>query len=159
MSQNKEKFVEHLTSITRELMNMIGVEGDISILENTTDNHCLVVSINTDSDIEDLTNKNGSGIRSIEHILRLMVSQQFSKEDHINFILDVNDYRKSKSNHLVKLAKETADRVRVSKKAEALTPMSSYERRLVHMELASYSDISTESIGEDPKRRIVIKPL
>jgi len=60
---------------------------------------------------------------------------------------------------VVEKALEVAHRVRISKKAEALVPMSSYERRLVHVELASYADLETESIGEEPKRRIVIKPL
>ena len=74
-------------------------------------------------------------------------------------MVDLNDYRKLRARQVVEKAVEAAHRVRVSKKAEALIPMSSYERRLVHVELASYVDIETESIGEEPKRRIVIKPL
>src|SRR3989338_7508857 len=56
-------------------------------------------------------------------------------------------------------ALEVANRVKVSKKAEALDPMSSYERRLIHVELASHPDLETESIGEEPERRVVIRPL
>ncbi|MDX1427279.1 MAG: R3H domain-containing nucleic acid-binding protein [Salegentibacter mishustinae] len=159
MSENQQKFIDSLTSLTKDIMGRIGIEGEVNVLEDKDNNHCMVVSVSTNDDVEDLMHKNGNGIRSIEHILRLVVSQNFNREDHVNFILDINDYRKTKTNHLVKLAKETAERVRTSKRAEALSPMSSYERRLVHLELAAYSDLSTESIGEDPKRRIVIKPL
>jgi len=159
MSDNKEQFINTLTSITRDFLLKMELTGEINVLEKEENSQCLVLSVTTDQNVDDLIHRNASGIKSVEHILRLIVSQKIPKEDHINFILDINDYRKTQSNRLVKIAKEAADRVRASKRAEALMPMSSYERRLVHLELASYSDIATESIGEDPKRRVVIKPL
>ena len=77
--------------------------------------------------------------------------------EELNLILDVNDYRKSRAIYLIDLAKQAVNRVRNTQKAEALLPMTSYERRVVHMELASCPDIATESIGEEPYRRVVIK--
>ena len=71
----------------------------------------------------------------------------------------LNDYKKSKAQYAIELARAALARVRNSQKAEALIPMSAYERRVVHMELASCPDIITESIGEEPQRRIVIKPF
>ena len=56
-------------------------------------------------------------------------------------------------------ARAAVAKVRNTRRAEALAPMSPYERRVVHMELASYSDVITESIGQEPQRRIVVKPL
>ncbi len=75
-----------------------------------------------------------------------------------NIVADVNDYRRSRTSYVVNLAKEAVMRVRSTQKAEALLPMSAYERRIVHMELASCPDIATESIGAEPQRRIVVKP-
>jgi len=159
MSENKEQFIKEIISLTKEFLPKLGLEGDIEIIDNEEKGHCLVVSITTDQTVEDFTNKGGVGLKSTEHILRVLVNKRIPEEIQRNFILDVNDYRKAKTNYIIKIARDVAERVRTSKKAEALNPMTSYERRLVHLELASYSDIATESIGEDPKRRIVIKPL
>jgi len=74
-------------------------------------------------------------------------------------LIDINDYRKSRTNYLMDLARQAVGRVRNTQKAEALVPMTPYERRVVHMELASCPDITTESIGEEPHRRVVIKPF
>ncbi len=159
MPGNKEQFIEEIISLTREFISKLGVEGEIDIIDNEKEGHCLVISITTDQAVEDLTNKGGIGLKSAEHVLRVLVNKRIPEEIHRNFILDINDYRKAKTNYIMKIVRDVAERVRTSKKAEALNPMTSYERRLVHIELASYSDIATESIGEDPKRRIVIKPL
>ncbi|OGZ75979.1 MAG: hypothetical protein A3G45_02255 [Candidatus Staskawiczbacteria bacterium RIFCSPLOWO2_12_FULL_37_15] len=70
----------------------------------------------------------------------------------------MNDYKKSRATYLIDVAKQTVTRVRNTQKAEALFPMSAYERRIVHMELAAYPDIATESVGAEPQRRVVIKP-
>jgi spoIIIJ-associated protein len=57
------------------------------------------------------------------------------------------------------MVRNVVARVRDTRRSQALLPMSSYERRIVHMELASYTDVASESTGEDPHRRVVIKPL
>jgi len=59
---------------------------------------------------------------------------------------------------LKELAKSVADEVALTKKERILEPMSAYERRIIHLELASRPDVTTESIGKEPKRRVVIKP-
>ena len=159
MSENKEKFIEEITSLTKEFISKIGIEGTISVTDDEERGHSLIVSVVTTDKVDDIIGRNGNGLKSAEHILRALASKKISENIHTNFILDINDYRKTKTNQLIKLARDTAERVKTSKKAEALSPMSSFERRIVHLELASHFDITTESIGEDPKRRIVIKPL
>ena len=57
------------------------------------------------------------------------------------------------------LAKELADEVALTKKEKVLSPMPSYERRIIHLEISKREDVKTESIGEEPERRIVIKPI
>lgn len=159
MPENKEKFIEEITSLTKELISKIGIEGTVNVTEDEERGYSLVVSVVTTDKVDDIIGRNGNGLKSAEHILRVLANKRISEDIHTNFVLDINDYRKTKTNHLIKLAKDIAERVKTSRKAEALNPMSSYERRIVHLELASHSDITTESIGEDPKRRIVIKPL
>ncbi|OGN34452.1 MAG: hypothetical protein A3I39_03400 [Candidatus Yanofskybacteria bacterium RIFCSPLOWO2_02_FULL_47_9b] len=103
-----------------------------------------------------LIGKNGQNLQALEHLVRA-VSLKDSSATAI--MLDVNDYKKSKASQVLELARAAVAKVRNTRRAEALAPMSPYERRVVHMELASYSDVITESIGQEPQRRIVVKPL
>ena len=114
------------------------------------------VSIQTSDNARFLIGKNGQNLKALEHVLRAMLVKD-GREGTI--VLDVNDYRKSRATYLADVAKQAVMRVRNTQKAEALFPMSAYERRIVHMELAAYPDIATESIGAEPQRRVIIKPL
>ncbi|MEK9148295.1 MAG: R3H domain-containing nucleic acid-binding protein, partial [Patescibacteria group bacterium] len=55
-------------------------------------------------------------------------------------------------------AKNMAKKVRLYRTELVLKPMPAFERRIIHMALAEYPDITTESIGEGYSRRVVIKP-
>ena len=116
----------------------------------------LFVSVHTPDNGRFLIGKNGQSLRALEHLIRVMVSRSHPTA---SITVDVNDYRKSKTQYAVELARQAVARVRDTQKAEALLPMTAYERRIVHMELASHADIATESIGEEPQRRVVIKPF
>ena len=109
-----------------------------------------------------LIGKNGQNLSAFDHLARLLVNRNLgtiADQQSINFIVDVNDYRKSRTNYLVDVARNVAKRVIQTQRAEALLPMNAYERRLVHTELALFKEVQTESIGQEPRRRIVVKPL
>lgn len=133
------------------------MECQVDIKEEIDDKNSksLLVSIYTPENARFLIGKDGQNLKSLEHVIRAMFIKKMN--DLASIVLDVNDYKKSRSSYIVDIARQAVMRVRSTQKAEALLPMSSYERRIVHMELASYPDIATESIGADPQRRIVIK--
>lgn len=103
-----------------------------------------------------LIGENGQTLFEIQHLLKAMLRRQVDEPFFVD--LDINDYKKKKIEYLKEIAKSVADEVALTKKEVVLHPMAAYERRVVHMELAGRGDISTESIGEDPDRRIAIKP-
>jgi len=80
-------------------------------------------------------------------------------EEKKNFSIDVNDYSRQKINSLGDLARNMARQAISDKRPVVLRPMSAYERRIVHMELAGNDQVKTESIGEGEERKIVIKPI
>lgn len=151
----KNKIVE----ITKDLLQRVGFDGEVK-LENSNDNF-LVVSIESDGDLSMLIGKNGQNLSAFDHMARLLVNKNLAGAEGapVNFIVDVNDYRKSRTNYLVDVARNVAKRVIQARRAEALPPMNAYERRLVHTELASFKELQTESIGQEPRRRVVIKPM
>lgn len=115
------------------------------------------VMVQADDNGRLLIGKNGQNLKALEHVVRVMWLRQ--NPENRSLIVDVNDYCAERSKELIQLVRETAERVRQTRRSEAFEPMTSYERRLVHTELATYSDLSTESVGQDPHRRVVIKPL
>jgi len=91
----------------------------------------------------------------VEHLVQVMAKKLGI--DRVN--VDLNGYKKERENLIVELAKATARKVVVEKKEIALPAMNAYERRIVHVELATRPDIKTESFGEGQDRHIMIKPI
>lgn len=93
---------------------------------------------------------------NLDHLLRLI--EKKGEGEHAVFI-DVNNYRKERENLIVELARGAARKAVASKKEVVLPIMNAYERRLIHVELASRPDIKTESLGEGKGRYVVVKPI
>lgn len=98
----------------------------------------------------------GETLREIQHLLKMILYKKCGELILID--LDINDYKKKKVEYLKELAKTSAEEVMLTKTEKGLFPMSSYERRIIHMELAEHPNVMTESIGEEPERKVVIKP-
>lgn len=142
----------------QKMMGFMNMDCQIELREEVDDRNLksLSVLIYTPENARFIIGKNGENLRSLEQVIRAMFNKK--SDEFGTIVIDINDYRKSKTNHLIDMAKQAVTRVRSTQKAEALSPMTAYERRVVHMELASYPDVATESIGSEPQRRIVIKP-
>ena len=150
---------DDILKTVKKMVGFMNIDCQVETKEEPGDSHgegAMVVSIQTPDNAKFLIGKSGQNLKALEHVLRAMLVKG-GKEG--NIVLDVNDYRKSRATYLVDVAKQTVARVRNTQKAEALFPMSAYERRIVHMELAAYPDIATESVGSDPQRRVIIKPF
>jgi len=126
----------------------IGSEGKEGI-------EAININIRTD-DPQILIGEHGQTLLEIQRLLKVILNKQIKKFFYLN--LDINDYKKKKIEYLKSLAKDLADEVSLTKEEKILLPMSSYERRIIHIELAGRQDITTESQGEGLDRHIVIKP-
>jgi len=103
-----------------------------------------------------LIGEGGQTLFDIQHLLKAILKRKIAENFYID--LDINDYKKRKIEYLKEIARTVADEVSLTKKEKILSPMSAYERRIIHLELAGRQDVSTESIGQEPERRIVIRP-
>lgn len=104
----------------------------------------------------------GSNLQSLQHLTGMIVRKKrilenIIDDDEIKFNIDVNDYKKQKKESLVKLADTIASQVLYNKNSVALRPMSSYERKVIHMEISNRENLETESVGDDLSRRVIIK--
>lgn len=153
-----EPGIEKITEMVARITGHMHIQCQVAIDRGSGDEQSpIVVSLRTEEDAKFLIGKNGQNLKALEHIVRAAYNR--AEPAGRSVVVDVNDYRKVKTQQLVQTVREAAGRVRDSGRPEALAPMSSYERRLVHTELASWSDLATESVGQEPQRRVVIKPL
>lgn len=99
----------------------------------------------------------GQTLAEIQHLLKIVLKKKIKEIIYLD--LDINDYKKKKVQHLKEIIQTIADEVALTKKEKYLPPMLAYERRIIHLEIAERQDVSSESIGREPERRILISPL
>lgn len=145
-SQAVEEFLEHMD-----------MKGEVATTLRFDDSRELLIINITVKTPSLLIGQQGANLQAFQHIARLLVRKKCNEQ--VNFIVDVNEYKTKRIEYLKSLAVDTAKRVIDSGKFEVLRPMSSYERRIIHMELAQLDKISAESLGEEPNRRIVVRPV
>lgn len=103
-----------------------------------------------------LIGEGGQTLTELQHLLKAILKRKIGENFYID--LDINNYKKKKIEYLKELARNIADEVVLTKKEKTLSPMPAYERRIIHLELASRTDVTTESIGQEPERKVVIRP-
>jgi len=97
----------------------------------------------------------GKTIESLQSLINSMLQKE--DEEYAKVFVEINGYKKQKEEKLKKFANKMANNVIRFRKPIRLEPMSAYERLIIHQELANRSDVETESVGEEPRRRVVIK--
>jgi len=148
---------EHIAEIVRTITGYLQIPCEVSVAVAENESSGVSVNLTAAEDGKYLIGKGGQNLRALETVVRSMVSRGLSRP--VPLTVDVNDYRKQQEEELVSRIHEIAGRVRDTRKAEALDPMTAYERRIVHTELAVYHDIVSESVGQEPYRRVVIRPV
>jgi spoIIIJ-associated protein len=149
---NKEN-LEKIQKIVKEFFQKMTVEGEIEILPPKDET--LVINLKIE-DPQILIGERGQTLFEIQHLLKAILKREISENFYVD--LDINDYKKKKIEYLKEMARSVADEVSLTKKERVLSPMPAYERRIIHLEIAERKDVTTESIGQEPERRVVIRP-
>ena len=143
--------MEQIKQLIEQILSFFDVDFSVDLSENE---ETLRVNIKMD-DAGFLIGANGDNLRELEFLLRAILQRQnYGKR----IFLDINNYRRIREDNLKDLAKEIAHKVILTKKPQILPPMNAYERRIIHMELATNPDIATESEGEGINRHLTVKP-
>lgn len=148
-----EENIDQIKEIVKEFFKKTSFDLEVYFLP--VENNTLSIEIKT-SEPQILIGEGGQTLANTQHIIKAILRKKIDSIFYLN--IDINDYKKNKLEYLKELAREAAEEVVFNKKAKELDPMRSFERRIIHMELAQRKDIVTESIGNEPERRIIIKP-
>ncbi len=115
----------------------------------------VTLNINGD-DLGILIGRRGQTLASLQHIVRLIVTNQ--TKERLPIVIDVEGYKQRRYQALQALAHRMAEQVKASRMPFTLEPMPAYERRIIHIALTDHPDVVTKSVGEDEARKVVIMP-
>lgn len=100
--------------------------------------------------------KKGNVLDAIQYLTARVVVRPGEARRHV--IVDAEGYRARHEDQLAQMARRLAQRVATEGKVITFDPMSARERRIVHMALRDIKGVRTESMGEEPQRRVQIIP-
>ncbi len=144
-------------AILEQLMDHLGFEIEV-VVETGETNRLNVVG--SDDEVHEalgaLIGRKGERLSALQHIVNLMLSRQMGEWTRV--LVDVEGYRGRREKQLREIALRAADRVVETGKMLQLEPMPALERRWVHLALRGHAAVGTQSIGEEPNRRIVVIP-
>lgn len=152
--------MEKLQQVNKQIINLVSellsvMDFDAEVEEKYENEISRINIISPEAGF--LIGQNGGNLLSLEHLLKAMVFKKMGQA--VSFVLDVNDYKKSRIEFLEQLIKEAADEVVLSRQPYFFQPMSSFERRIIHQLITDqYPTISSQSEGERDFRRVVIRP-
>ena len=114
---------------------------------------CLYVSINGEN-IGNLIGYRGEALYALENILKAISNKD--SENRVIVRLDIENYKEKRIKTLQDVANKKARIVEKTGKMITLEPMQAYERKIIHSFLQENPKVETRSIGQEPRRRIVI---
>ncbi len=144
--------------VVAKLLDLMHLEATASARYDDPDREgrksvCVEVS---GKDLGVLIGRRGETINAFQRIAALIVSKEMSR--WVRLSIDVEGHRSRREQQLRRMAKRLADQVAKTGRRQSLEPMPANERRIVHMELQNHPDVVTNSIGEDPQRKVMIEP-
>jgi len=135
------------------LLDLLDYDGDIDL---DVEAGRAIVSIDGGEDLEKLVGPRGTVLEALQELTRLAVQQETGSRSRL--LLDIAGWRADRREELRELGRSTAESVLQSGERVRLQPMSPFERKVVHDAVATVAGVTSESEGEDPKRRVVIFP-
>ena len=140
--------------ILEELMKHLGFDVRIDVETGDTSRLNVVGGADGHEALGSLIGRKGERLSALQHLVNLMLSKRMGEWTRV--LVDVEDYRGRRERQLRDLATRAAGRVTETGKMIQLEPMPALERRWIHLALRDHPDVVTQSIGEEPNRRIVV---
>jgi spoIIIJ-associated protein len=146
-----------LAAEVRELVERvtaaIGIRSRVEIVEN---DEAVTASL-TGGDLGLLIGRHGQTIDAIQYLANV-IAWRAHGEGRKDVVVDAAGYRERRRLTLEALADRSAERATASGEPIELEPMTSIERRIIHLRLKETPGVSTRSEGEDPYRHVVVEP-
>lgn len=144
--------VPAITDFLLGLVEKLGIEnGSVKISLDENENYFAQID---GSKMGVLIGRRGETLDAAQYLTNLVINR--AKDKKIRVVLDSENYRAKRIATLEALANKTADKAVKYKRNQALEPMDSYERRIIHAALSGREHITTYSVGTDPRRKVIV---
>ena len=144
--------IEYIKTYLSDVLKPMGIE--VTYETKIRDRQIQIKMYSNDNPI--LIGKQGRTLASLQTVCRQVAKTKFGTTPYIS--LDVENYKDKQLMYLEKTARRIAKEVSQTKIPVEMDNMNSYERLVVHNAVSKFSDVYTESVGEEPNRHVVIKP-
>ena len=134
-----------------ELLDLLDFDGDIDL---DVEGNRAIVSIDGSDDLNKLVGRGGEVLDALQELTRLAVHQKTGVRSRL--MLDIAGWRRRRREELAALGDKVARRVLDSGQREELSPMTPFERKIVHDAVAAVPGVHSESEGVEPSRRVVV---
>jgi spoIIIJ-associated protein len=142
--------------ILETLMTHLGFDAKVEVAAGETSRLNVVAQGDDRDSLGALIGRKGERLSALQHLVNLMLSKEMGSWTRV--LVDVEDYRGRRERQLRELADRAAARVMETGKMLQLEPMPALERRWIHLSLRDHAGVATQSIGEEPNRRVVLVP-
>jgi len=148
-----------ITEHVKHLLATMSFSATVDCLKNKSDDQFnrlnIIIKVADQGSL--LIGNDGATLNALEHVIRCVLRHKIT--DPVRVSVDVNGYRAERAQNLARFAEEVAQKATRDGQPIALKAMSPPDRRAIHTALAGRADIRTESLGEEPNRRVLIKPV
>lgn len=152
------KSIKITNEVVGELLDKMNVSATISINfvqpEDSKDHKLIKVDIQG-KDLSILIGRRAETLNALQYISSLIINKKMGRM--VPLMIDVQGYRARRESQLRQLARKMTEQAINTGKKQVLEPMPSNERRILHLELRDHTQVITESVGEDPRRKVTIR--
>lgn len=158
-AEDTEKAMAVSKATVLELLGHMDVHADVDVRMGEGDEEDPTPPVIVDilgEDLSILIGRRAETLNALQLIARMIVGKELGHSAHL--IVDVAGYRQRREESLRQLAQKMARQALSTGRRQSLEPMTPAERRIIHIELRDSNEVSTESVGEEPRRKVVIIP-
>lgn len=148
---NMNEIISFIKDTVSEITKNMGAEANLEVRRR--ENNISITIFSDNNSI--LIGKNGKNVAALQLLIRQMVNSKLNSP--LGIVIDVGNYKEKRAKNIENLAKRLAREAYKTKTEVTMDSMNSYERRIVHEALADDKYVYTESVGEEPNRKVVIK--
>ena len=141
--------------LIRSVIEGMGLDATVTLTESDDENKMITV---TGESAGVLIGHHGDTLDSLQYLANLAANKKVAgeKRDFCRVTVDIENYRAKREETLRALARRKAEQVLRYKKSVMLEPMNPYERRIIHSEVQGIEGVSTNSIGSENNRKVVM---
>jgi spoIIIJ-associated protein len=159
LSEDERKAMKLTKEVVEELLERMHVRAMISAnyIEPVDENDERMILIDIEgNDLSILIGRRSETLNALQYISSLIVSKELNR--WVPMMIDVQGYRSRRERQLRQLGRRMAEQAIQTGKRQVLEPMSANERRVIHLELRDHAEVTTESTGDEPYRKVTIVP-